>query len=46
MNITTKKKRLRYREPISGDHWGKRRREGQGRGKGLRDISCYVSNKL
>ena len=46
MNITTKKKRLRYREPISGDHWGKRRRKGQGRGKGLRDISCYVSNKL
>ena len=46
MNLTAKKNRLRYREPISGDHWGKGRRKGQGRGKGLRDISCYVSNKL
>lgn len=42
MNITTTKNRLRYREPTSGDQWGKRRRKGQGRGKGLRDISCYV----
>lgn len=38
MNIT-KRNRLIYKEQISGHYWGEKRREGQYRGRELRDTN-------